>query len=143
MNKDLAVSESVEVNVPPSKVWEALTKPELISEYLFGTNTTTDWKPGSKINFEGEYEGTKYNDHGVVMENDPEKLLSYTYWSSMTGLEDKPENYSLVTYKIDRIDDNRSKFTWVQQGFKDEKSYEHTKTSMKSFLESVKNVMEK
>ena len=47
MRHDLEVSHTVEVNVPVSRMWEVLTQPEIIKEYLFGTETVTDWKPGS------------------------------------------------------------------------------------------------
>ena len=54
MRDDLIVSESIEINTEPDKVWEALTNPEIIKEYLFGTQTITDWKVGSDIIFQGE-----------------------------------------------------------------------------------------
>lgn len=65
MNNNLVVSRSIDINSSPSKVWEALTTPDIIKEYLFGTETVTDWKVGSEIVFQGEYEGKKYRDHGI------------------------------------------------------------------------------
>src|SRR4051812_19004731 len=104
MNKDLQVSETIEVNASAEKVWHALTTPKLIAEYLFGTETVTDWKIGSEVIFQGEYEGHKYRDKGVILENIPLKRISYSYWSGFSGLEDKPENYSTVTYTIEPQD---------------------------------------
>ena len=92
MNHNLIVSKSVDINAEPSTVWNALTNPDIIKEYLFGTETITDWKVGSEIIFQGEYKGHKYKDRGVVRENSLNKLLSYSYWSGFSGLEDKPEN---------------------------------------------------
>jgi len=91
MRHDLEVSHTVEVNVPVSRMWEVLTQPEIIKEYLFGTGTVTDWKPGSEIIFQGDYQGHKYRDHGVIQENILNKKISYTYWTGFSGLEDKPE----------------------------------------------------
>ena len=42
------------------KVRDALTNPEMVKEYLFGTELVTDWKVGSDIIFRGEWEGKKY-----------------------------------------------------------------------------------
>src|SRR5580698_757285 len=103
MNHDLQVSESVIVNVGASRMWDVLTNPEIIKEYLFGTETITDWKVGSEIIFQGVYGENKeysYRDRGVIREFVPHQLISYTYWSGFSGLEDKPENYSLVTYTL-------------------------------------------
>ncbi len=143
MNNDLKVSESIEINAEPSKVWEALTKPEIIKEYLFGTETITDWKVGSPIVFKGEYEDKKYQDKGVVRENEQNKILSYSYWSGFSGLEDKPENYSLVTYTLESSDDKKTKFTWTQKGYANEDSYKHSQSGMKDFLQKIKEIVER
>src|ERR1022692_3256863 len=98
MNHNLTVTGTVTVNATPEKVWDVMTNPDIIKEYLFGTETVTDWKVGSEIAFQGEYNDQKYRDHGVILENIPLQKISYTYWSGFTGLEDKPENYSVITY---------------------------------------------
>jgi uncharacterized protein YndB with AHSA1/START domain len=38
----------VQINAPAS-VWEALVNPELIKQYLFDTEVTTDWNVGGPI----------------------------------------------------------------------------------------------
>ena len=143
MNHNLSVSESVIINADVKKVWDALTNPAKIKDYLYGTETVTDWKVGSPIIFQGEYQGHKYKDHGMIVENKTNELLSYSYWSGFTGLEDKPENYSTVTYTFKVIDANSTEFTWTQKGFKDETGYNHSKSGMTEFLKSVKTVAEK
>ncbi|MGI8951726.1 MAG: SRPBCC family protein [Chitinophagaceae bacterium] len=143
MRNDLEVSESIEINAEPSKVWEALRNPEIIKEYLFGTETITDWKIGSDIIFQGEYKDQTYKDKGIVRENVSGKKLSYNYWSGFTGLEDKPENYSLVTYALESNDNKTTKFTWTQKGFATEQGYKHSKNGMKEFLKQIKEVVEK
>ncbi len=47
MKTNIAANVTTTIKAPSSKVWEALTKPEIIKQYFFGTNTETDWKPGS------------------------------------------------------------------------------------------------
>jgi uncharacterized protein YndB with AHSA1/START domain len=145
MRQDLIVSQSIEINAASPKVWEALTNPEIIKEYLFGTETITDWKVGSEIIFQGVYGENKeysYRDRGVIREFVPHQSISYTYWSGFSGLEDKPENYSLVTYTL-AANNGTTTFTWTQKGFATEEGYHHSLTGMKEFLEKIKGIVER
>jgi uncharacterized protein YndB with AHSA1/START domain len=145
MRHDLIVSESIDINAEPSKVWNALTNPEIIKKYLFGTETITDWKVGSEIIFQGEYgenKEYKYRDKGVILENVLNQLLSYSYWSGFSGLEDKPENYSVVIYKLESGDNKKTKLTWTQKGYATEGGYQHSLTGMKEFLKQIKEIIE-
>ena len=86
MKSDISAKVSTVINVPISNVWEALTKPEIIKEYFFGTQTITDWNVGSPIIFKGEWEGKTYQDKGTILRFEPNKMLQYNYWSSMSGI---------------------------------------------------------
>ena len=46
MAKGLIVKVTINIEAPIKNVWQALTSPELIKEYLFGTDVITDWKVG-------------------------------------------------------------------------------------------------
>lgn len=142
MNTNLIVSKSVIVNATPEAVWEALTNPSIIKKYLYGTNTTTDWKVGSTIVFQGEYQGHHYKDHGVIVENTPTTKLSYSYWSGFSGLEDKPENYSTVTYILTNKGNNQTELNWVQKGYANEEGQKHSENGMEDFLKSIKTIIE-
>jgi uncharacterized protein YndB with AHSA1/START domain len=142
MNHDLTVSKSIDISAPVSKVWDALTNPEIIKEYLFGTETITDWQVGSDIIFQGEYEGHTYKDKGIIQENRENDLLSYSYWSSFSGLEDQPDNYSLVTYTLVPNGDSTT-FTWTQKGFATEEGYKHSEGGMEEFLKGIKAIVER
>lgn len=143
MDKNLIASSNINIQSTPEKVWNVLTNPENIKEYLFGTEVLTDWNIGSPIVFQGEYDGQQYKDKGNVIENKKNELLKYDYWSGFSGLEDKPENYSLVTYKIEKLDDNSVNFTWHQQGFSSEEGKCHTEDGLKAMLEKIKELAEK
>jgi len=143
MRHDLIVSKSIDINAPVAKVWDALTNPAIIKEYLFGTETITDWKPGSEIIFQGEYQGHKYRDKGIVKENILNKRISYSYWSGFSGLEDKPENYSLVSYDVVSKGNDQTQLTWTQKGYPDEERQKHSESGMDVFLKSIKEVVEK
>ena len=143
MRHDLTVSHSIDINVNVSKLWDVLTDPEIIKLYLFGTDTVTDWKPGSVIIFQGEYEGQKYRDKGVILECVQNEKIVYTYWSGFSGLEDKPEDYSEVTYILTPKGKDVTKFTWTQKGFADEEKYNHMLSGVNSFLERIKEIAER
>src|ERR1700712_81221 len=107
MNQGLVVSQSIDITAPIEKVWVALTDPAIIAAYLFGTETITDWRPGSEIIFQGVYGENKehsYRDKGIILENVLHKTISYSYWSGFSGTEDSPENYATITYSLHKID---------------------------------------
>lgn len=132
---------SILLNATPQRVWEALTDPQQIKEYLFGTTTTTDWKKGSPITYTGEWEGKAYEDKGTIIDIQPEKLLHTTYYSSMSGKDDKPENYSNVIYKLDPEGD-KTRLTITQDNAGDEASKEHSQNNWNMVLESLKKLVE-
>lgn len=141
MKNNLIAETSISIDATPAQVWKAITTPKLIKKYLMGTDVTTDWKEGSTINYNGEYEGKKYHDKGVIKKIEPEKILQTTYWSSMGGKEDKPENYNLVTYKITKRDD-KTVITLTQDNNATEKEKEHSTENWKAVLKKLKEVVE-
>lgn len=138
-----AITGHVEINIlaPVTKVWEALTDPKMIKQYFFGTDATTDWKPGSPITFTGEWQGKTYKDKGEVLAVEMNKLVKYTYWSSMAGMEDKPENYVIVTYALAGTDGNVD-LTITQENIPDEKSKTHSEENWRKVAEGLKKIVE-
>ncbi len=100
MTRGFEAVTSVTIDASRAKVWDALTDPAKVKQYMHGTNLATDWKVGSPITWSGEWKGTSYVDKGTVLEVEPGRRLTYTHWSPMGGSEDKPENYHTVTYDV-------------------------------------------
>lgn len=142
MDKDLKVSKSITINATAEQVWDALVNPEKIKKYLFGTEAISSWLVDDPIIFQGEYQGQKYKDKGNVLENKPYKTLKYNYWSGFSGIEDKPENYSIITYTLNEIANGEIKFTWKQEGFSSKQGCEHTERTLYGMLEQIKKVVE-
>jgi uncharacterized protein YndB with AHSA1/START domain len=92
--------KSVTIDAPRAKVWDALTNPLKVKQYMHGTTMSTDWKVGSPITWTGEWQGQSYEDKGIVLAVEPERLLKTTHWSPMGGSQDEPENYHTVTYEL-------------------------------------------
>jgi uncharacterized protein YndB with AHSA1/START domain len=59
MNRNLVAKVSATINAPIAKVWEALTKPDIIRLYMFGTNVVSDWKIGRSIVWKGEWKNLR------------------------------------------------------------------------------------
>jgi uncharacterized protein YndB with AHSA1/START domain len=140
MNQDLTVTGSIDIDATAERVWEVMTNPDIIKEYLFGTETVTDWQVGSEVVFKGQFGEFSYRDHGIVLENLPLQKLSYSYWSGFSGLDDKPENYSMVTYLISKKADKLTNLTWVQKGYATEDGYKHSRDGMDAFMEQIKAI---
>lgn len=99
-NKDYDATVTIEIKASREVTWDALTKPELVKQYMHGATITTDWKVGSPITWHGTWKDKPYEDKGEVLEYEPSKLLRYTHWSPMLGREDKPENYHIITVEL-------------------------------------------
>ena len=140
MSKFIA-SKSIHIVVPVERVWAALTTPALIKEYLFGTETVTDWKQGSPIVFRGEWEGKPYQDKGIILETVPNKVFRYSYWSSFSGTEDKPENYAVVTYRL-FPDQKGTLLSITQDGIATAEAQQHSESNWERILNTLKKLVE-
>lgn len=141
MKSNIKGEVRINIKAPIAKVWEALTKPAIIKQYFFGTDTITDWEVGSPITFKGEWKGKSYQDKGTILGVEKNKLIRYTYWSSMSGIEDKPDNYVIVTYELSGSDNNVT-LTVTQENIPDEKTKEHSVENWQKVVEGLKNVVE-
>lgn len=140
MKSNITGKVSIQINAPASRVWEALTTPELIKQYFFGTDAVSEWTAGSPIIFRGEWQGKKYEDKGTILEVVPQKLFRYSYWSSMSGIEDKPENYANITYALSE-DNHVTTLTITQENIPDEKMKAHSEENWNKVLAGLKNLL--
>jgi uncharacterized protein YndB with AHSA1/START domain len=130
------------VNASPTKVWDSLTNPKLVKQWLFGTDMTADWEVGGKISYKGVWEGKTYEDKGEVVEIVPHKLLVTTYWSNFSGLPDTPENHQKVTYRL-IPKDSQTKIEITQEGNPTEESAKHSENNWNQVLAKLKEIVEK
>ncbi len=141
MKNSLVAEVSLEINSTPAQVWKALTTPSLIRKYLMGTNVTSNWEAGSSIIYEGEYNGKQYHDKGTIKNIIPEKLLQSTYWSSMSGKDDREENYNLVTYALTSLG-AKTVLTVTQDNIADENERQHSLKNWHDVLAKMREVVE-
>lgn len=128
------------IKAPITKVWEALTQPELVKQYFFDSNLETDWKTGSPIYFKGEYEGKLYQDKGTVLEYIPNKTLSFSYLSDWSGLPDEPGNYLLVKYAVEEVPEG-TRLTITQSNYDAEKA-SHSEGNWATVIDGLKKLVE-
>src|SRR5579875_218086 len=141
LSRGMIARKSILIHASPSQVWNALTNPAMIKQYLFGTDVSSDWKVGSTITYRGAWQGKSYEDKGKIVKIIPGKLLQSTFLSSMSGLEDKEENYALVTYELEPRGED-TQLTVTQDNNDDEASREHSEKNWGMVLETMKKLLE-
>jgi uncharacterized protein YndB with AHSA1/START domain len=101
MQQPLFIENTVSINAPVTKVWDALVNPMQTKKYMFGCETVSDWKVGSELLWKGSYEGKEMVFvKGTILKIEPEKLLAYTTIDPNSTMDDKAENYLTVTYEL-------------------------------------------
>jgi len=71
MIRELNFTTNLLIQAKPTEVWFALTDRETIKKYFFGTEAISEWKVGSTLIFQGEWEGKSYQDKGNILAADP------------------------------------------------------------------------
>jgi uncharacterized protein YndB with AHSA1/START domain len=135
------VSASVDVSASPGQVWNAITDPDLIKKYFFGTQVESTFEPGSPITWSGEYDGKSYRDHGEVLEAVPEERLVVTHFSAMSGQDDVPENYHRVTYQLEDAGDSTR--VTLEQDNTPEEAVDDFRTNWETMLGNLKELVER
>ena len=136
----LTLKTKITFKAPIEKVWQGITDPAIVKQYFFGTDLKSDWKVGGRITFSGEWEGHKYEDGGTILEIDPPVLLKYSYWSSMSGTEDKPENYNNITSELSE-NEGVTTLTITQEGVKNQQALEHSEQNWQSVFDGLKKIL--
>lgn len=102
MNQPLIIKNSITIDAPAAKVWNALTNPEETKKYMFGCEALSDWKEGSPLIWKGNFNGVELIAvKGVINKIQPNKYLEYTVIDpNNPKIPDLPENYLTVTCEL-------------------------------------------
>jgi uncharacterized protein YndB with AHSA1/START domain len=150
MEKDLIVKNTITINAPAAKVWDALVNPEQTKKYMFNCEAVSDWKVGSPLLWKGSYNGSPVMVFvkGIIVDINPEKFLAYTTFDpNNKKLEDKPENYLTVTYEL-KADGSQTLLTATQGDYSKvgdgANRYKHTVDGggWQPILEQIKKILE-
>lgn len=141
MERNLVAKSSVSVDAPKESVWKALIDPNAIKQYMFGADVESGWHEGDSIVWEGEFQGKKYRDKGVILEVEKNRKLQYSHFSPLSGQQDRPENYHTVTIELS-ADDGRTNVTLSQDNNPTEEAREHSEKNWDAMLSGLKKYVE-
>ncbi len=137
----LIAKATITINAPVARVWDAFVKPDIIKQYMFGTNVVSDWKEGSPIRWKGEWQGKTYEDKGIILKLKPRQLIAYSHYSPLGGQPDVPENYHNVTVEL-AGEGQQTTVSLSQDNNATEEEREHSESNWRMMLESLKKLLE-
>lgn len=141
MSTEFSLEQSVTIEAPIQRVWEAITTPELIKEWFFGVDTETTWDVGSPIVHRGEFQGAPYEDKGVILEFEPPRRLVHSHWSPVSGLPDSPENHERVAWELTETGEGTT-LTIRESNLAGEEERATSEQSWRLVLQNLKTLLE-
>lgn len=137
---DLIVNKTVYINTPPARVWQFLTIPKLMKEWMFPEeiDILTDWQVGSPIVIRGALHGVPFENKGVVLQFEPEQVLKYSHLSSASRLPDEPASYSFIEFRLTAVTESQMALTLILSNFPTQVIYQHLAYYWNVTLELIK-----
>lgn len=143
MNRNNLIAQaSTTIDAPVAVVWDALTNPVLIKQYMFGTEAVSDWQEGSPIVWRSEYQGRRYEDKGTILRLVPQHTLQYSHYSPLSGQPDEPQNYHTVTIEIFG-QGTLTHVSLAQDGSASAEERDHSAKNWAMMLQGLKGLAEK
>ncbi|WP_426227262.1 SRPBCC domain-containing protein [Pseudarthrobacter sp. DSP2-3-2b1] len=133
---------AITIDAPPDRVWEVITDPDAVKEFMFGADLQTDWTVGGPIVWRGEWEGKPYEDKGQILEVEPGRKLVHTHFSPLGGEEDKPENYHTLTWLLEG-QDGQTRLTLSQDNNASAAAAEHSQGMWDMLVADVRRISER
>ena len=138
---DFVAKVSVSVASAKSKVWNALIDPQVVARYMFGATVVSSWKEGDPIVWKGEWKGKPFEDKGIVLRIEPDRVLSYSHFSPLGGKPDVPENYHTVTIEVSEHN-GTTLVQLSQDGNPTDEARAHSEQNWRTMLEGLKKTVE-
>jgi len=136
--------QTLVINASPSVVWEALTRRELMAQWMgepeMGVEIETDWTEGSRITIKG-FHHARFMNTGTVLQCRPPEVLRYSHLSSLSRLPDRPENYSVFEFRLAPAGEHTS-LTLTLGGFPTESIFKHLDFYWRGTLRILKQFVE-
>jgi len=140
-NNGFVAHASTTVMAPVSAVWDALVNPAVIKQYMFGADVISNWKEGTPIVWKGEWQGKRFEDKGVILRVQPNRLLSYSHFSPLEGKPDMPDNYHIVTVELSE-QPGGTQISLSQDNNGTAQTCEHSEKNWNMALAGLKKVVE-
>jgi uncharacterized protein YndB with AHSA1/START domain len=139
---NLIAQASTTIAAPKAAVWEALTNPTLIKQYMFGADVVSAWQEGSPIIWRGELKGRRYEDKGTILKLVPQHTLQYSHYSPLSGMPDEPQNYHTVTIEI-LGQDTLTHVSLSQDNNASAEERDHSAKNWATMLQGLKGLVER
>lgn len=138
---DLTANSVIAINASRKQVWDALLSPSSLRHYMSGVDVESQWQEGSNIDWKGEYDEKRYEDHGVILKIEPEKILKFSHFSTLSGKPDELGNYQVVTIMLaDGAD--RTEVSFTLENSEDEQMQLESQKIWTAILERLKKCVE-
>jgi uncharacterized protein YndB with AHSA1/START domain len=139
MAKNISV---ITIDASIERVWDTVTRPELVKIWQFGSDVITTWEVGSNIKFRTEWGDKVFEQWGKILEIKPTKLLKYSLFAPSPELEDKAENYFIMSYIL-TSENGKTKLEIIQEDNRPNAVQEKQQGEENLILKSLKDVAEK
>ncbi|RYD58622.1 MAG: SRPBCC domain-containing protein [Sphingobacteriales bacterium] len=137
-------SKTIAINAPAKLVWAALTEPHLMKQWMSPDNPLeiiTDWTIDRPIFMRGSHYDMPFENYGMVLQCQPNVLLSYTHLSSVSNLADVAESYSILSFALAE-EEGETMLTFNIRNFPTDAIYRHLAFYWNVTLEVLKRVVE-
>lgn len=121
------IKRSVFIHASPEEVWKHLTSADLMQKWMgdpeMAIEVSSDWDVKKPIVIKG-FHHIHFENKGTILQFEPGRVFQYDYLSSMSNLEDLPENYTTITFSLVPKDD-RTELTVEAENFPTFEIYKH------------------
>jgi|SRR5579862_526903 len=139
------IRQSIEINATPETVWKILTDSKFISQYMYGCNAETDWKPGSPLLWKGAADGKLYV-KGHIVQFEPTRRLVYTIIDPTATYPHTPENHLTITCELKPLAPRTTNLEFTTGDFSKvadgQNRYNHSNDGDNTILKAIKSLAE-
>lgn len=132
---------TIRINATKRRVWDTLTKPELVKLWQYGSDLETSWIVGTSIKIRTVWEDKVFEQWGQVLDIRQDELIRYSLFAPRPGLEDKPENYFIMSYVL-KEDEGQTTVDIIQEDNRPNAVQEKPKGEENPFLQFLKKIAE-
>lgn len=131
----------IKINASIQKVWKTVTEPEMVKLWQFGSDLKTTWEIGTEIKFVTKWEDQIFEQWGIILEVRENELLKYSLFAPRPDLEDKPENYFVMSYVLSE-ENGSTKLEIIQEDNRPNAIQEEPQGEENPILKSLKDLAE-
>lgn len=140
----LHFEKTVIINSDSGHVWNVLTKPGLMKQWMgdeaLEIEIKTDWIVSHPFIVRGLHY-LQFENKGTVLRFEQNKTLQYTHLSSLSGLEDRPGNYAAIQFELKPLP-HQTELKLCIENFPTDVIYKHLCFYWSTTIEKVKEFAE-